>query len=295
MTEATTTPVQTASTETTAATTSASSQATGDQTTTTQPSGSATTQGQQSSGSDAWAGLTPENLSIVQNKKWADTNAALKAYGDLERAFSAKSATVDVPTDVAGYDWARPADADTYGYSDDFANGFKQGMLGAKVPKAAAQAAHDWFVGYAKDAASKAAEARNTAIAESKVALVREWGPEEGPTFARNVELSLRATEQLGLSDHLVKSGALIKSADGKYTVVDAAAVQAFSKVGSAMFAEDNLYGPVTNTSANPFALATENRTLAGRIVKENPQLAKQLIHQSGRQAEFAMTLSKLG
>lgn len=296
MTDATTTPVQTASTETTAAATSASSQATGVQTTTTQQSGSAVSQGSATSGSDPWAGLTPENLTIVQNKKWADTNAALKAYGDLERAFSAKSATVDVPSDVSGYDFAAVSDLpEGMDYSADFETAFKGWALENKVPKGAAQGIRDKFVEFSKAAHAQQVEAINNAIAQSKVTLVREWGPEEGPTFSRNVELATRAVEQLGMSDHLVRTGAMIAGKDGKMTVVDAKAVMAFAKIGHAMFAEDSLYGAISSTTSNPFAKETENATAAGRIVKENPQMARQLIAQAGREKDFAYLLSRLG
>lgn len=293
MIDAVTPPGQQAPVGTTPAPTSDSSPAPGTPTPSPQPNGSAAPQSAVTPSSDPWAGLSPDNLSFVQGKKFSDMNAALASHRELQTAFSQKSATVDVPTDVAGYDWARPADADTFGYSDDFASAFKQGMLGGKVSKSAAQAAHDWFVGYAKDAATRANEARNTAIAQSKVTLTREWGPEDGPAFKRNVELSLRAVEQLGLGEHLVQSGAMTKTADGKYTVVNADVVKAYSKIGQAMFAEDSMYGSLA-TATNPFAKDSENMTLAGRMVKENPQMARQLIMQSGRAQDFAYLLSKL-
>jgi hypothetical protein len=245
-------------------------------------------------GSDPWAGLNPENLAFVKGKNFTDPNAQIASHRELQTAYSQKAALVDVPADANGYDFAAPADLpEGVGYSPEFATAYKQAMLEGKVPKSAAKHTHDWFVNYAKDAAAKQVEATNRSITESKVTLVREWGPEEGPQFSRNVELANRAVEQLGLSDHLVKSGALLKSADGKMTVVDAATVKAFSKIGMAMFAEDGLYGTAASNS-NPFAKDTENASAQAKVFKENPHKTLQLIKQSGQPEKFAYLASVL-
>lgn len=295
MTDATTTPASQASSDTTSTATSASSQATVDTQQTTQPSGSATSQTQSTPGSDPWAGLDADNLSIVQNKKWDTPNAAIKAYGELERAYSMKSANTDVPTDVSGYDFGEPGELpEGFEYSQEFEAAFKDAALKGKMPKTLAKGVRDWFVEYSKAAHLKQIEARDNAITQSKIDLGRKWGPEEGPTFTRNVELANRAVQQLGLGDHLVNSGALFKGKDGKLTVVQSAVVEAFAKVGQAMFAEDGLYGD-SSSAVNPWAKDSENATMQARIFKENPQKAKAMILASGRAEEFQYLLSKIG
>lgn len=294
MTEATTTPVPTASTETTAATTSESSQAPGVTTQAAQQSGSATTQGTPTSTPDPWAGLNADNLSFIKGKNFSDLNAAVASHRELQTAFSQRTATNDVPADVAGYDFGEPENLpEGMNYSSDFENAFKDWAHKAKAPKAVAQSIRNEFVEYAKAAHAAQQEAMNLAVTNSKVTLSREWGPEEGPMFKRNVELAMRASEQLGLSDRLVQSGALIKGKDGGMTVADAAVVQSMAKIGLAMFAEDSLYGEPAAT-ANPFAKDTENLQMQSRILKENPQKAKALIAASGRAEDFSYLLSQL-
>lgn len=294
MTEATNTPAAPVSIDATAEATSANSSAADNVKPNAQASGSPVNEATPNSGSNAWAGLSSDNLSIVQNKNWSDANAAVKAYGELERAFHAKTANNDLPSEANGYDFGEVKDLpEGMTYDGDFETAFKTWAHENKVGAGQAKGIRDKFVSFAKDAFGRQIAARDESIAQSKVTLTREWGPSEGPTFKRNVELATRAVEQLGLGDHLVKSGALLAGKDGGFTVVDANTVKAFTKIGETMFAEDSLYG-TTASALNPWSKDSENLTLQSRIYKENPQKAKALIIASGRQEEFGYLLSRI-
>lgn len=240
---------------------------------------------------DPWAGLTPENLQVVKNKNWSDINAAVKSYAELERARG--SAPAEAPKDLSAYTFGKPESLpEGVNYSDEFANSFKEWALSAKVQPDAAKTIHDSFVDWSSKQALAAREAMTNRIAETKSQLNKAWGPDESPNFGRQIELSARAAEKLGIMDSLKSVGAIV-DVGGKTLVADAKLAQALAQVGNAMFAEDSIHGVSTST-VNPFDPKSENLQLQGQIYKQDPQKAKALIYAAGQQDRFAYLLSTI-
>ncbi len=233
---------------------------------------------------DAWlAGLSDENRELAKKKNWADQNAVLKSYSELEKMKSAAAPETPAPVTYKADDFAfkLPDNANDIGYSEGFATAFKETL--AKVPGItpdAANAIHDWYVGYATEQygtqTTAYAEALDTRLVETEAALTKAWGATNNPTFTRNLELASRALTNLGVMDAAVEAGLLLKVGEAT-KVTNAAFMQAFAKVGQAMYAEDAIHGAPA-TGVNPFDPKTESQAQQGALIKSDPQKALLLI-----------------
>lgn len=242
---------------------------------------------------DPWAGLSADNRAIVDNKKWKSPDDAIKSYSELEKAHSQRPA-FEAPKSLGEYEFAKPDNADTIGYSDQFANNFREWAYEAKLPKEAAKVIHDKFVAYA----SQSLEAQMTKTTENvlatKTELTQAWGPEGTPQFNRNVQLAARAADKFGVMDALKDAGFIV-DANGIPTIAHAGVAKMLAQVGQALFSEDTLHGDAT-TTANPFDPKSENLELQAAIYKADPQKAKALIYAANQQdnARYAYLLKQI-
>lgn len=242
---------------------------------------------------DLWAGLSAENREIVKNKNWGDLNAAIKSYSDLEKAHSSRPAVPTPPADVSGYTFGKPSDLPAgVQYDEGFANKFKEWAFARKLPVDMAQGLHDDFVAYAAEASKSANDQFAATVATVKNELNQTWGPDESPAYNRQLELSMRAADKLGIKDDLKQLGAFV-DVGGKMAITNAKVAKALAQVGNAMFAEDTIHGDPSQ-GINPFDPKTQNITLAGQIFKQDPLKAKALIYAAGQQHKFADLLASI-
>jgi hypothetical protein len=237
---------------------------------------------------EAWlAGLDTESRELATKKGWKDQNAAIKSYSELEKM---RSTVADVKTETPvkhtadAYKFTLPDNAKDIGYSDTFANGFRDLAVEADISPAAASKVHDWYTKFAGE--SLAAQQTDYVaqvtkqVSEAQAALVTEWGAENNPAFKRNVELAQRAMTILGVTDRMVEAGVLIDS-NGQKTVADAQMMKMFAQIGKAMYAEDTIHGAVATSGVNPFdpkSSGADAQKLQGDLIRNDPEKALLLI-----------------
>lgn len=235
----------------------------------------------------------------------------LKAHRSLETALSS---SVRMPGDKATpEEWDTfhkkmgwPGDSSKYEFTADnlpkdvpynqgLADNFKSWANEAKLPVKTAAALHDRFVKFAADQFAndvKAFEAdtvkRATAAHSS---FVKEWGDPATEAYKTNQEAARRALRSdpklAGLEVALKSSGLLTK--DGNFTLFEIGHLLAQH---GRQFMNDKFVSPNGNgrVEANPFAKTgadekpnpAYNMTEAARLVKQNPELARQLIIAAG-------------
>lgn len=239
----------------------------------------------------------PDLKAFAAGKNWSDIEASLKSHKELETAYSAKGAAAKAPADISEYKFDIPADLPKDAYNEQFAGAFKQWAKDADLPVEAAGKLHNSFVSWAKDnmtASAKAdAEALSTRVGDAAKALEGTWGKLDSVDFKRNSEMARRAiVANKGVADALVQMGALVKI-EGVTKVADAAIMQAFAKMGHAMYAEDSLHGS-GGTEKNPFDAKSEDLAMQGRIMKADPQKAALMIRAAGREKMFSQFLERV-
>jgi len=259
------------------------------------------TNGSGGGGSDWWSGLQDEgNQSLVETKGWKDKplDEVLKAYRGLE---SQQGRALVPPGEGASQDeWnafyeklGRPGKPEGYQfkvpesvpqempYDAASAEKFKAWAHKAGLTPSQAQVIHDEFLADTAARMSAAQQEAGKAVEDAHRAIVKEWGDPETDTYKRNVELADRAARKLGLVDALKRRGAI--GSDG--SVMDADFAFALSKIGAELYAEDKLHGGPT-AMRNPFSEKHFNLTEQGKLVREDPELAKSFIRSAGLKVE---------
>ncbi len=252
-------------------------------------------------GENPFSGLSQEWQDLAKSKGWKTLDDIPKGYKELETKLST-TRPAEAPADVKAYDEAikPPANAAEIGYNDGFAKWFKDAAFEHKVPVSAVKGLHDSFVKWAGEQVGATVEAQNAQIAqrvtEAGKSLTELWGAPNNPKFARSLDMSMRAINTLSpnLKAALVESG-VIANVGGKEMVVNATIIDAFSKVGAAMFAEDTLYGAAA-VNGNPFDPKTLDLTKQGQIIKQDKAKAASLIRalQPAEQERYKGLLSRL-
>lgn len=248
---------------------------------------------------DAWySGIADEGLrSLAQSKGWADPEAALKSYKELETAFSAKGDVPKPPAKADDYKFEAPKDIPEGVYNSEFANWFKGAAHKAGLAQEAASAIHDQFVEFAKGSFGAQAQAAQDALTKRVTDAQRDletaWGSQDSPTFKRNTEMAMRAIRHAepGLMDALREVGAIV-DVQGRAVVANPTIVKALARVGEGMYAEDKFSGTPT-LSKNPFADGSEDLAMQGRLVQTDPDKAVSLIRAAGKDKMFAQFLER--
>lgn len=249
-------------------------------------------------GGDWLAGLSQENRSLVEAKKWDAPDAMLKSYRDLEA--HASKALVPPGKDATQQDWdafyskmGRPKTPEGYRfdlptgvpddmpYDDTLKTQFQVWAHEAGLTPKQAATMHDKYVQQAGQTYSQAVDDTTAKVGSAHDDLVKAWGDPGSKTYQRNVELADRAVRQLGgeeLRDELKQFGFMTDKGE----VASARLTQMLARVGEQLYAEDTVFaGPTAST--NPFAEGPHhNLTEQGRIMRNDPKRARALIQSAG-------------
>ena len=248
-----------------------------------------------------FASLTGDYKQLAENKGWKSLDDALKSYKELETHLS-QTRPVEAPKSVTDYDAAieKPADADAIGYNDGFAKWLKETGFKHKIPVDTIKTLHGELLDYARGEVGRAGEAQVAAATErvNKAAteLTKSWGSPNTPKFARNLDMAMRAINNLSpdLKQALADTG-VIANVGGKEMVANHVIIDALAKAGAAMYAEDTLYGS-TSSSANPFDPATLDLTKQGQLIRTDKARAASFIRalKPELQSRYTALLSSL-
>lgn len=249
--------------------------------------------------------LSEDNQKTVETKGWDDPNKIIESYRQLESKlgdsltlppdddqeaidnFYSRIGRPDKP-DAYSFDMPQGLD-ENFAYDEDSANKFKQWAFKWGLSQRQAQGMHDDFVqdmngGFVANVTAQQ-EAGDTAHKQ----IVEKWGEPKSATYEHNKEMANRAIRELGgseLEDAFKQAG--VMRVDGVVTLP--AIAFAMAEVGKQLFAEDNVYSAKAR-SQNPFANDIENVTEQGRILRDDPDLARDLIRAVGREKDFPTTM----
>jgi len=261
------------------------------------PNGS---EGKGGNGGDIWGGLVkdPDNLEYVKTKGWSDPEETIKSYRELESKSSnkefklpekdAKPEELDQfynqlgrPEKPEGYDFKLDDKIpDSFPYEEKTASEFKSIAHEARLTADQAQKLHDWYVGSSAGAFQESLKSTADKVTKAHEEIVKNFGDPEGEKYKRHMELADRAVREISdpkdrgaLRQELIDMGAILP--DGK--VMAPKLILALSRVGESLFSEDKVYSGVSS-GKNPFKAETENLTLQGKFLKDDPDMARQLI-----------------
>lgn len=162
-------------------------------------------------------------------------------------------------------------------YSNELADASKTWAVEAGATPAVAQAYHDRFVGYMADQVKAQQALVAQSVEDAHDALVKDWGTPDSEGFKAEKAMADRAMKKLGLVDAFKSKGILLD--DGALT--DPQIALAFAQVGKAMFKEDVIDIGGVHVGENPFK--GSNLTEQSALVKSDPERAKRLIRESGK------------
>lgn len=253
--------------------------------------------GSGSGGNDWAAGLSQENRAVVEAKKWASGDDAIKSYRELEAHVgdALKVPGADAPAEEWDKLWGklgRPEKPDAYQlkvdrenlpadfpYDENLAIEFRTMAHEAGLNPAQAQKLHDRFVAQQAKSFAGIGEAAAKREGDAHRAFVGKWGEPDTPSFKQNVELMSRAAAQLGISDSLKAAGLL--AADG--AIRDAKLGFALALVGKELYGEDTMATSAGGVLDNPFSDQSENLTKQGQLIRNDPEKARSLIRAAGK------------
>jgi len=183
-------------------------------------------------GGNTFEGLSEGNVSRVQEAGFKSGDALAESYFALRDKMSAGEhkegqsndgqSNVTAANSPADYQFTVPEGAADFGYSDDFANSFKDFAYQNKIPTETAAAMHDWFVNDAASAHKEAGQQATTdfdaALNATHDALSKEWGDPSTPGFNQQLDYFKRAATHLdpGMMDALRETGVVQKNANGQ-------------------------------------------------------------------------------
>lgn len=262
---------------------------------------------------DVFAGLSPENRAFAESKGMTadnfDINKMFGMHVNADKMISQgahkQSDTGNkpgdgsgVPANPAGYEFKIPEGLpEGLPYDKGFAENFANWAHNNGMDKAQAQGLHDFYVeqvsGQFSSSQQTTSQAFNEKVAGTFEALTKEWGGTDTPGFQRNLELSRRAMSNLhpDFKQGLIDAG-VIKVNGTEEIVTNSSIMLGLQKVGASMFAEDSEWGGKPSTD-NPFDPKTQDLAAQGDLIRENRELAKQLIRAAGQEEHWQHVLNK--
>ena len=190
------------------------------------------------------------------------------------------------PKEASGYRYELPEGLpDDMPYDSDFVDAWRDFSHEMKLPVQLSAKAHDWFL----DHAAKAIEGQRQENRQAYEEMLRSatdtlqdnWGKVDSQSFRTHQEYFHKAVDNLGGEALMreMRDAGLIDEAD---QITAPRLVMAFSKAGRDLFAEDRM---VTGdrAGANPFAEDTKNWSEQNAIIRDDPQLARNLIRAAGK------------
>ena len=175
--------------------------------------------------------------------------------------------------------------AEDFPYDAESAGRFADWAHEAGLSPRQAQNLHDRFVQDMSGRFAAGRQADVSAVDEAHTALVEAWGEPATESYRRNVDLANRALRELGgeaLASSFKSRGAI--SPEGAIT--DPTIAFMLQKAGERLFSEDQVYGANASES-NPFARGAENITEQGRLLRNDPELARTFIRGANRENDF--------
>jgi hypothetical protein len=258
--------------------------------------------------SDAFAAFDEDTRGWLQTKGFKGVDDVVKSARESEKMLGdrikvpGKDATPEErdafleklgrPKTPDGYEFKAPANLpEGLPYDGERANKLKTVLHQAGVPAEQAQLIHDAYIADAVEAfnaQSGATKQVQEEQAKTAVAtLEKEWGPLRGEKAQAQLELADRVfTEVPGGQEFLAELKAKGLVGEDK-TVFSAPMAKFLANIGAAFFKEgDVLRGQVAEVG-NVFADGEHfNLTEAGKIVKSDPDRARQLIAAAGKKPD---------
>ncbi len=257
---------------------------------------------QGSSSAGPLAGLSDENRRVAETKGWDSADKIVESYRNLEakigdslrppgddaspEEWQAFYGRLGRPEAVADYEFAMPDGlAEDFPYDAESANRFAEWAHEAGLSPRQAQSLHDRFVQDTSGRFAAGRQADLSAIDEAHTTLTEAWGEPATEGYRRNVDLANRALRELGgetLASSLKSRGAI--SPEG--ALADPAIAFMLQKAGERLFSEDQVFG-ANAAASNPFTRSTENVTEQGRLLRNDPELARTFIRGANREHDF--------
>lgn len=190
------------------------------------------------------------------------------------------------PKDASGYQYELPEGLpEDMPYDTDFVDAWRDFSHEMKLPAQLSAKTHDWFLGHAAKAIEGQQQENRLAYEEmlrsATDTLQESWGKVDSETFRTNQEFFQKAVDNLGgeaLMQEMRDAG-LIDDAD---QITVPRLVMALSKAGRDLFAEDRMVIG-ERAGANPFSEDTKNWGEQNAIIRDDPQLARNLIRAAGK------------
>ncbi len=247
-------------------------------------------------------GLSDDNRRVADAKGWDSADKIVESYRNLEskigdslrppgddaspeewQAFYGRLGRPDTATD---YEFAMPDGlTEDFPYDAESAGRFAEWAHEAGLSPRQAQGLHDRFVQDMSGRFSASQQEDVSAIDEAHATLVEAWGESTTEGYRRNVDLANRALRELGgeaLAGSLISRGAI--STEG--AIIDPAIGLMLQKAGERLFSEDKVFG-ANAAASNPFARDAENITEQGRLLRNDPELARTFIRGANREHDF--------
>ena len=257
---------------------------------------------QETSRSGPLDSLSDDNRRVAETKGWDSADKIVDSYRNLEAKIgdSLRPPGDDAPPDewrvfygrlgcpetAAEYEFAMPDGLlEDFPYDAESANRFAEWAHEAGLSPRQAQNLHDRFVQDMSGRFETAQKADASAIGKTHAALVEAWGEPATESYRRNVDLANRALRELGgeaLATSLKSRGAI--SSEGALT--DPAIAFMLQKAGERLFSEDQVFG-ANAAASNPFAREAENITEQGRLLRNDPELARTFIRGVNREHDY--------
>lgn len=175
-------------------------------------------------------------------------------------------------------------------YDADFAKQAASWMADAGVPSHVAQSLHDNFVKHQANVftqmeqhAADAQKAQEDAAAAAHRELTKTFGPADSDAYKIATVKAQRAMDNMGLRDWATEKGILSKpDAQGNQAVLDPVMIESFVKVFDGMMKEDGVTMSQA-TGRNPFAKDTLSLSDQAALIKNNPDMARQMMQAAGK------------
>ena len=252
--------------------------------------------------------LSEDNLAFLQSKGFngpEDLDGIATSYREMEKLHSQQKITpetddftdegwdkfgkrVGVPDAVDGYVFDAPDLPDNVVYDQSLADDFKTIAHKYKVTPAQAKGIHNDFSKIFTDRQVGYHETTQESITQTGQTLVNEWGGSaDHPQYKQAIADAFKSMKNTpGLIDAYKRAGILKELPDqpGQYNPTDAAVVMAHAQHGAALMSEPNgEFDPVATGQSNPFSEKHFDMTKQGQILKKDPELARALIKQAGK------------
>lgn len=177
-------------------------------------------------------------------------------------------------------------------YDADGATEFKGIAHELGLTKTQAQKAHDWFVSRQAGAFQKAADGLVEKAGSATQALEKAFGgAQDSDAFKEAILSADKGIAEISKAAKLADGELMTALKDANLIgpggiILSPAIARVFAHVGK-FYAEDKLIDGKGGSVNNPFAAGGENMTEQNRLAKADPEKARRLIRQAGREKDY--------